>query len=130
MTDGRFSLCLCDLSACLSGPSVPVIVHDGRLALEGVVERAVSSSYLGALPAPRAATYASAAPSTCDCSMAGCFFLILAGACKFGTAWAGLRLNSFIPFRLRWPGGVAVFFNSQPLTTSDHSTTALFPTKI
>ena len=60
MTDGRFSLCLCDLSACLSGPSVPVIVHDGRLALEGVVERAVSSSYLGALPAPRAATAASA----------------------------------------------------------------------
>ena len=29
-------------------------------------------------------------------AVAGCFFSVLAGACQFGTAWAGLRLNSFI----------------------------------
>ena len=38
---------------------MPVIVHDG-LALEGLVERAVSSTYLGALLAPRATIVASA----------------------------------------------------------------------
>ena len=42
---------------------------------------------------------ARAAPSTCDSSMAGCCFSVLAGACQFGTAWAGLRLNSFIHSR-------------------------------
>ena len=47
------SWCLCDL------PQQSAIVHN-RPSLEGLVERAVSSTYLGALPAPRAATASSA----------------------------------------------------------------------
>ena len=48
------------------------------------------------------------APSTCDSSMAGCPPPppVLAGACQFGTAWAGLRLNSFIQMGIR-PGSCA-----------------------
>ena len=38
-------------------------------------------------------------PSTACPSLAGWDFLVLAGACQIGTAWAGLRLNLFMyPF--------------------------------
>ena len=48
------------------------------------------------------------APSTARPSLAGWVFLVLAGACQIGTAWAGLRLNSFtqnlvFEIRLRSP---------------------------
>ena len=59
MAVGRFSLVFF-VTSWVMGPScLPYGTTAGGLALEGLAERAVSSTYLGALPASRAANAAS-----------------------------------------------------------------------